>query len=43
MSAALGASSKRGRVFLAGSYFNRSELVANQRDWTKDGYINPQG
>jgi iron complex outermembrane receptor protein len=43
VSAALGASSDRGRVFLAGSYYNQSELVANQRDWTKDGYTNPEG
>ncbi|HLK37872.1 MAG TPA: TonB-dependent receptor [Polyangiaceae bacterium] len=42
-SVALGASSERGRVFVAGSYFARSELVANQRDWTKDGYVNPEG
>ena len=42
-SVALGAASKRGRVFIAGSYFNRSELVANQRDWTKDGYISSEG
>ena len=43
LSAALGAASKRARVFIAGSYFNRSELVANQRDWTQDGYINSEG
>ncbi len=43
VSAALGAASQRGRVFLAGSYFNRSELIANQRDWTKDGYISSEG
>jgi iron complex outermembrane recepter protein len=42
-SVALGASSQRGRVFVAGSYFSRSELVANQRDWTKDGYISEEG
>jgi iron complex outermembrane recepter protein len=40
---ALGASSQRARAFLAASYFSRSELVANQRDWTKDGYISTVG
>ncbi len=43
VSAALGAASERGRVFLAGSYFNRNELVANQRDWTNGGYVNQEG
>jgi iron complex outermembrane receptor protein len=43
VSVALGAESKRGRVFLAGSYFNRSELIGSQRDWTKDGYISSEG
>jgi outer membrane receptor protein involved in Fe transport len=43
VSAALGAASSRGRVFVAGSYFNRSELIGNQRDWTKDGYISSEG
>jgi outer membrane receptor protein involved in Fe transport len=42
-SVALGAESKRARVFLAGSYFNRSELIGSQRDWTKDGYISSEG
>jgi outer membrane receptor protein involved in Fe transport len=42
-SVALGAASKRSRVFVAGSYFNRSELLTGQRDWTKDGYINQFG
>jgi outer membrane receptor protein involved in Fe transport len=43
VSAALGATSNRGRVFVAGSYFDRSELIGNQRDWTKDGYISQEG
>ena len=43
VSAALGAASERGRAFLAGSYMNRSELVANQRDWTNGGYVNEEG
>jgi iron complex outermembrane receptor protein len=42
-SAALGATSERARAFLSGSYFRRSELVADQRDWTKDGYISQYG
>jgi iron complex outermembrane recepter protein len=42
-SVALGAESKRARVFIAGSYFNRSELIGSQRDWTKDGYISSEG
>jgi len=29
--------------FLAGSYFRRTELVADQRDWTGNGYISQQG
>jgi iron complex outermembrane receptor protein len=40
---ALGATSKRGRVFVAASYFNRSELLLGQRDWTKDGYLSSVG
>jgi len=43
VSVALGAESKRGRVFVAGSYFNRSELLTSDRDWTKNGYINQFG
>lgn len=43
ISGAWGAVSKRGRVFVSASYFRRSELRADQRDWTKDGYISSQG
>src|SRR5262249_16080140 len=42
-SGAWGAVGKRGRVFIAASYFRRNELIAGQRHWTKDGYINSQG
>jgi iron complex outermembrane receptor protein len=42
-SVALGAQSKRARVFVAGSYFNRSELLAGDRDWTSNGYLNQFG
>jgi outer membrane receptor protein involved in Fe transport len=43
VSAALGAQSKRARVFVSGSYFNRSELLASDRDWTSNGYLNQFG
>jgi outer membrane receptor protein involved in Fe transport len=42
-SGAWGAVGKRGRVFIAASYFRRSELTADQRDWTKDGYVSAFG
>jgi iron complex outermembrane receptor protein len=43
LSGAWGATSKRGRVFISASYFRRSELRADQRDWTKDGYVSSAG
>jgi outer membrane receptor protein involved in Fe transport len=42
-SVALGATSKRGRVFVAGSYYNQSQLTTNQRDWTNGYYVSPVG
>lgn len=43
ISAAWGATSDRGRVMIASNYFRRTELDADQRDWTKGGYISTQG
>lgn len=42
-SAAFGASSERSRVMVAASYFRRTELTADERDFTKDSYISTQG
>jgi len=42
-SAAFGAADERGRVMIAGSYLRRGELVASERDWTKDSYVSTQG
>jgi outer membrane receptor protein involved in Fe transport len=42
-SAAFGASSERGRVMTAVSYFRSTELTADERDWTEGKYISTQG
>jgi iron complex outermembrane receptor protein len=40
---AWGATSERGRAMIAANYFRRTELDADQRDWTKGGYLSTQG
>ena len=40
---AFGSTSDRSRVLLAGSYFQRSELLVSDRDFTKGRYISTQG